>query len=260
MKFRWNQIPLGGALALLVLCSSMLTACAKPGASGTAGESIPAPIHGVNYTAEPFSFVVIDPQNPKNYGGGEIINSYGAGGTMCCYSLPVKWRPGLKVEITETYWLPMKADQTLPEVKKKHVVEVPAYQGGEVGALWVLRGPGGEMTVVSSGVQPDHPSWPGKTKGWPIPSVEYQRQLQDQSIAESQSTVDLYVSSLDELSKDPGKHAKEEWDSIKVLQPARIKSFKGPDDQAYLAMLRRDYEGHLARAQSDLKKKKAARP
>ena len=260
MKFSWNKIPLCGALALVVLCAPTLTACAKPGAPGTAGELISAPIHGVNYTAEPLSFVVIDPQNHKNYGGGEIINSYGAGGTMCCYSLPAKWHPGIKVEIAETYWLPIKADQTVPEVKKKHIVEVPAYQGGQVGALWVSRGPDGEMTVVSSGVQPDHQSWPGKVKGWPVPSTEYRRQMQDEAIAEAQSDVDMYVSLLDELNKNPGKRTSEAWNSDKLHQPGSLKPYKGPDDPAYRAMLKKTYESGLAIEKNSLANKKAARP
>ncbi len=260
MKFSCNQKQLSGILALVVLCAPMLTACAKPDAPSAAAKSIPVPIHGVNYTVEPFSFVVIDPQDNKNNGGGETINSYAAGGTMCCFSLPAEWRPGLKVEIAETYWLPMKADQTVPEFKKKHVVEIPPYQGGQVGELWVLRGTGGEMTVVSSNVQPDHQSWPGKVKGWPVPSLEYRRELYDQSIAEAHSTVELYVKSLDELSREPAKHALEEWNSNKRYEPDSIKPYKGPDDPAYLQKLKKEYEDYLASARDDLRKKKAARP
>ena len=260
MKYRWNRIPLHCALALAVLCSPLLTACAKPNTPASSAKSIPVPIHGVNYTAEPFSFVVIDLQDPKNYGGGETINSYGAGGTMCCYSLPAQWKPGLKVEIAETYWLPMKADKSVPEVKKKHVVAIPPYQGGKAGELWVLRGTGGEMTVVSSDVQPDHQSWPGKVKGWPVPSIEYQRELQDKEIAEAQSTVALYVRSLDELKKDPEKRTLEEWDSNMLYRPDRLKPYKGPNDPAYLAMLKKDYENKLVSAEADLKNIKAARP
>lgn len=179
---------------------------------------------------------------------------------MCCYSLPAQWTPGLTVEIAETYWLPMKADNSVPEVRKKHVVEVLSYQGGKAGELWVLRGTGGQITVVSSDVQPDHQSWPGEIKGWPVPSIEHRRELQDRAIAEAQMTIDLYVSSLDELSKDPGKYALEEWNSIMMFQPARLKQYKGSGDPAYLEMLKKDYEGHLSKARVDLKNRKAARP
>ncbi len=260
MRFRWNQVQVRGALALVALCAPMLTACAKPDASAAAVKAVPVPIHGVNYSAEPFSFVVIDPQDTKNNGGGETINAYGAGGTMCCYSLPPQWRPGLKVEIAEIYWLPMKADQSVPEVRKKHVVEVPRYQSGKAGELWVLRGTGGEMNVVSSDFQPDHKNWPGKVKGWPVPSIEYQRKLHDQSIAEAQSTVDLYVRLLDKLSQDPGKRTLEAWNSSMLHHPESLKPFEGPDDPTYLAMLKKDYANELASARDDLGNKKAARP
>ena len=260
MKTNWNRIQLHVALALTVFCSVLLTACLKSNTPASAVESIPVPVHGVNYTSEPFSFIVIDPHDPKNYGGGETINSYGAGGTMCCYSLPVRWRPGLKVEIAETYWLPMKADKSVPEIKKKHMVEIPPYQGGKAGELWVLREAGGEMTVVSSDVQPDHQSWPGKVKGWPVPSIEHRRELQDRAVAEAQMRIDLYVSSLDELSKEPGKHGLEEWNSIMMFQPARLKQYKGSGDPAYMVMLKKDYENKLASARDDFKNIKAARP
>lgn len=141
---------------MAAMCLSMLVGCAKSDMS-MSSTLIPVPIHGVNYTAEPFSFVVIDPQDRKNYGGGELINSYGAGGTVCCYTLPAKWRPSLKVEITETYWLPMKEDKSVPEIKRKHVVEVPRYLDREVGELWVLREIGGKISIVSSNYQPVHP-------------------------------------------------------------------------------------------------------
>lgn len=114
------------------------------------------------------------------------------------------------MEIAETYWIPTKADQPDPAVVKRHMVDVPQYQGGKAGELWVLRRSGGGITVVSSDFQPDHLSWPGSVKGWPVPGVEYQRTLQDRAIAESQSAIDLYVQSLEELKNEPGRHALEE--------------------------------------------------
>lgn len=247
-------------VALAMLITSIVSACAKPSASGPASKSIAAPIHGVNYTGETFAFVVRDLQNSENYGGGEAINPYGAGGTMCCYSLPAKWKPGLKVEIAETYWLPMRPDESLPEFKKKHVVEVPAYQGSEVGALWVMRLPGGEINVISSDVQPDHPSWPGKIKGWPIPSLEYRRKLHDRLIKEAEATTDLYMRSIDELSKSPFKHASEEWNSNVALSPSRVKGYVGPNDPAYRAMLKKEYQNELAISREKVKILKEARP
>ncbi|MBC7683951.1 MAG: DUF3304 domain-containing protein, partial [Bdellovibrionales bacterium] len=105
------------AMVALVLTAPMLFACAKT--------DVPVPIHGVNHRAEAFSYVLVDPTNSKNTGGGELIEPFSAGGTMCCYTLPIKWRPGIKVEIKATHWLPKLADDTLPEVSKNYLVEVP---------------------------------------------------------------------------------------------------------------------------------------
>jgi hypothetical protein len=248
------------SVALAVLIFSMVAACTKHGSSGTASKSVAVPIHGVNYTAEAFAFVVRDPLNRENYGGGEEINPYGAGGTRCCYSLPAKWRPGLKVEISETYWLPRRPDNSLPEFKKRHIVEIPAYQGSEVGELWVLRMPDGEIAVVSSDVQPDHPDWSGKIKGWPIPSLEYQRKLHDQAIAEAESTVKLYVGLNADMAKDPNKRAQEAWNSDERLRPSRLKAYRGARDPAYQAMLREHYSSELKIVRDELAKIRAARP
>lgn len=260
MRLRWNHFRLRGALALAVLCSTMLTACAKPEAPQSTLKSVPVPIHGVNYSAEPFSFFVIDPQDAKNNGGGETIDSYGAGGTMCCYSLPAKWRPGLKVQIDETYWLPPNADKSLPEVKKKHELEVPPYANGQAGELWVLRSVGGEMSVVSSDFQPDHVAWPGKIKGWPIPSVEYQRKKHDVYINQAQDFVNVFTTLLDDFQKNPAKTAQEQWEFSLAHEPGKLKPYRGPGDPAYREMLKTEYASSLARSTEELKRYKETRP
>ena len=260
MKFCLNPVHWRGALALAVLCAPILTACAKPEAPAAAAKAIPVPIHGVNYSAQPFSFVVIDPQDTKNYGGGETIDSYGAGGTVCCYSLPAKWRPGLTVRIAETYWLPPIADKSLPEITKKHEVEIPAYLNGKAGELWVLRGPDGELNVVSSNLQPDHPAWPGKIKGWPIPSVEHQRKRHDVHIVEAQGFVNVFTGLLDDMNKDPAKMAKEQWEFSSAREDAKLKPYRGHTDPAYHAMLKKEYEASLAHSIQELNRYQATRP
>ncbi len=258
MKRRFNQI--SPYLSVVLLGALVLTACAKPDASGSNPKLISAPIHGVNYTAEPFKFIVVDPLDAENSGGGETVNPYGAGGSMCCYALPATWRPGLIVEVHETYWSSQKTEAIPSHVKKKHVVEVPSYRGGEVGALWVLREPGGKISVLSSGLQPDHKNWTGNTKGWPIPSLEYRRSLHDSAIAEAQSTVDLFVSSLEELREKPDVHALEEWNASRQHRPERTLLYKGPGDPAFRLMLKRDYESEVVLAKKQLEDRKRAKP
>ena len=244
---RWRAV-----FASVLLCAPMLVACAK--------SDVPVPIHGVNYRAEAFSYVLVDPSNPENTGGGELIESFSAGGTMCCYTLPAKWHPGIKIEIRETHWLPKLKDNTLPEVKKKYVVELPPYLGGEAGELWVIRAPDGSIGVISSNYQPDHAKWPGKIKGWPVPSVEYQRARADLYIKDTQDSIDTFISALKELKEDPAKHALAMWAVTAEHRRQDLKGFSGPDDVAYLKLLREDYESGLIQARLRLQREKDARP
>jgi len=241
-----------GAFFLLLLSMPMLVACAK--------SSVPVSIHGVNYSANTFSYVLVDPANSENRGGGELVGAYSAGGTVCCYALPAKWRPGIKIEVREIYWLPKLPDDSLPEVTKKHVVELPPYATGKAGELWVVRAADGSMAVVSSNYQPDHVSWPGKIKGWPIPSLQYQRERWDLHINQAQHDVELYISSLDELKKKPIEHAKESWAVSAQHGPEELKGYSGPDDVAYLLMLRQSYESALVDVRAKLQRMKDSRP
>jgi hypothetical protein len=249
----------------------MLTACAK---TGTASVSI----HGVNYTDQEFSYTVEDPADKNNRGGGELINPFAAGGTMCCYDLPRKWRPGIKVQVNFTRWLAKKADGSLPEVRESHVVEVPPYVNGKVGELWVLRNADGTMGVVSSDYQPDHEKWPGKVKGWPVPSLAYQRERWDLYIEHAEGYVQLYKKMLDELEKSPDTRAAVDWDyaaenAAKYREGVRsdrnkfakenrdlLNRFSGPSDPNFRSWLKQDYEQSLKESELEFKKLKDSRP
>jgi hypothetical protein len=254
-----------------LLCVQMLTACAK---TGTASVSI----HGVNYMDEVVSFRVEDPANENNHGGGGLIDPFAAGGTMCCYDLPKKWRPGIKIKIDVTRWLPKKADGSLPEVHENHAVEVPPYADGKVGELWVLRNADGTMSVVSSDYQPDHEKWPGKFKGWPVPSLAYQRERWDLYISLAESDVRLYKEMLRELETAPGTRAAEAWEftareAARYMEGVRaewnerakadrdlLARFTGSSDPKFHAWLKQDYEEGLKRSELKLKGLKESRP
>ena len=239
-------------LAVALLSSPIVTACAKT--------DVPVPIHGVNYTAEPFSFVLIDPKNKENRGGGEEIEPFAAGGTVCCFTLPSKWRPGLKIEIAETYWVPPAINNKLPENRKKHVVDVPSYADGKVGELWVIRAPGGVVSIVSSDLQPDHLRWPGKIKGWPVPSIAHQRKIQDMYIKDALGTVELFSQALDELKKNPKGHARDMWEIGLGMTPDERKLYSGYNDPAYLAKLKKYHSESLVEAREKYRQLRAARP
>jgi hypothetical protein len=222
--------------------------------------SVEVNVHGVNYSGNTFTFSVSDPATPDSSAGGGLIDPFGAGGIMCCVSLPKKWQPGIKVRVRTKHWLPKLPDGSLPEVKEEHVVEVPPYVDGKPGELWVLRGADGNVSVISSDFQPDHPKWPGKVKGWPVPSREYQLERWEIYRNHEEGGVKLYLSLLEELDKDPLARAKEDWEFTKKNEPTALAGFTGPEDPRYQLTLRKEYEEGLQRSKRLLKEVMEEKP
>jgi hypothetical protein len=245
-------------LAGVMLVLQMLTACAK--SERASDGRVPVAVHGVNHTAQEFSFVIVDPLDKKNGAGEEAITAFGAGGTVCCFKLPKQWRPGLKVEVRATTWLPRTPENVLTSVKRNFVLEIPAYEQGKASELWILRTADDEYSLVASNYQPDHPQWPGKIKGWPVPSVEYQRSMHETYLKEAQSDVDLSERSLADLENRPVEHGREMWEHRMVSEADALKAYKGPGDAAFLGSLREEYQTVLVAAREKLKRVKAARP
>jgi hypothetical protein len=235
-----------------ILSAPLLLACAK--------SALPVSIHGVNYSAEPFSFVLQDPGDPKNKGDGELVDSYAAGGTMCCYVLPMKWRPGMKVSILSKHWLGKAADNSLHDVASTHLVEIPRYADGNPGELWVLRADDGIMSLVSSDFQPDHPQWPGKVKGWPVPSLAYQRERWDMYIDHQKSFVTALEELTAKLNAAPNDAAQEEWDHSLKYNKKTLMGFNGPYDPKFRAKLRREYAEGLEQTWAEIRRLQKGRP
>lgn len=215
-------------------------------------------LHGVNYSDREFSYFIADPKNPNKTIGGEHIAPFAGGGTTCCAVLPWKWKPGTRVRLTTTHWLKKLPDGSLPEVTEEHEVEVPEY--AEAGELWVIRDGNGKISVVSSNVQPDHPSWPGRIKGWPVPSVEYQLERWELYRKLEQGNVDLYLSLSKELEQNPEDHATEMWEHDKEYSSSEIAGFTGPTDVRYIEHLRKDYIDGLKRSRARLEEIMKAKP
>ena len=215
-------------------------------------------LHGVNYSDREFSYFIADPKNPQKNIGGEHIAPFAGGGTTCCAVLPWKWKPGTKVRLTTTHWLKKLPDGSLPEVTEEHEVEVPEY--AEAGELWVIRNSNGKISVVSSNVQPDHPTWPGKIKDWPVPSLEYQRERWEVYRVHEANFVELYESSLRELRESPETHAKKYWEFEKEYSAEEIAEFTGPTDPRYIARLQNEYINGLNRSRARLEEVMKAKP
>ena len=233
-------------------CAPVLVACGK--------SSLPVSIHGVNYSVEPFSFVLNDPVDPRNQGSGELVDSYAAGGTTCCYELPKKWRPGLKVSIQSKHWVGKDADSSLHDIDSTHLAEVPPYVGDKPGELWILRAADGSFDIVSSDFQPDHPKWPGRVKGWPIPALDYQRQRWDLHIDYEKRGVSLYESRLEELNTTPEVRANTAWEYALNDDKKSLEGFNGPYDAKFRLSLRTHYEKQLALTSARLRNLERERP
>jgi hypothetical protein len=246
---------------LLSILPILLTACAVFTPSmATSSNGVSVSLHGVNYTGESFQYVVGDPKDPSNSGGGEHISPFSAGGTMCCYQLPKRWAPGIQVQVQATYWTENGPEKKLEEITQVHMVELPRFPDKEIGALWVLRTKEGAIELVLSNVQPDHPDWPGRVKGWPEPSLEYRRERWELYRYSAQVDVDNYKKLLSELQRNPQKRVREAWDFEKQQRNAEISIFSGSDDPAFAAYLKKDYVEGLRRSKLRLEKVLEAKP
>lgn len=249
---RENKIMNKFIMLLAALPMLMLTGCKE--------SEVPVNLHGVNYSGQIFSYVLVDPANSNNAGGGETIDPYGAGGTMCCYTLPAKWTPGMKVQINATHWLPRKADGSLPEIKETQVVEVPRYVDGKPAELWVLRGADGKISLISSDYQPDHEKWPGKIKGWPVPSLEYRRERADLYISVATASLASSERYLKELEYKPNESIEGSWNALREKFPDELIGFSGPGDPKFKEKVRDCREKLVIKDREELQELKKGRP
>jgi hypothetical protein len=251
-SIQFHLVRMRRVVGVCFFCAPLLASCAK--------SNLPVSIHGVNYSVEPFSFVLKDPADSKNEGGGELVDSYAAGGTTCCYELPKKWRPGIKVSIQSKHWVGKSANDSLRDINSSHLVEIPQYADGKPGELWVLRAADGGMNIVSSDLQPDHPSWPGKVKGWPIPSIAYQRERWDLYIDHEKGYVATFQSLLKKIEFNPDEAAQDSWDTDAKYDKKALIGFSGPHDARYRAKMKKECEEGLKESLAGLERLQKGRP
>lgn len=232
-----RQILIHAFTALLLLTS--LTAC-----NAKDKDEVPVPISGINYSDKEINgYLFVDPNNEDKYGGGEGLNPYSAGGIMCCYSLPKKWRAGIKVGL----WVD---NLNGTNDRTKVIIEIPPYPDGKAGNLWAIIYPDGSLGAVSTNFGPDNEKWPGKIKGWPVPSLEYRRFLWEMDLKEKQGFVENAQNLLDELKNEPAKRLYNAWaSSRKFNEKVILEKFQGPNDPAYKEFLLKEYEKYLRETQ-----------
>ena len=193
-------------LALMTLLLLPLSACAEPKATVS--------VSAINYPGDELgSFVFVDPDDAKRAAGGPGLRPYEAGGTMCCYSLPKKWRPGIKVKLMYYWW---KGKEEDIKDRTTRIFEVPKYPGREPGMLWAIFYEDGSVEVVASDYDPGHPKWPGKIKHWPVPSLEYKRKLWAEEVERTKRS----IQDSRDLLELPGEDEESKKLSIYVIERA----------------------------------------
>jgi hypothetical protein len=221
-----------------VIMSLLLAAC---GSLQGADSKVGVGIGGVNYSDKPITYALSDPDNPASV-GGEPVDPFGAGGLVCCFSLPKTWQPGIKVRV-------QIFDTNFKEVKDE-IVDLPPYVDGKPGQLWAVLYQDGNAEVYSSAYGPTNANWPGRIKGWPVPTVEYRRKLWERDLEFRKSDVRAAQELLDLLKKTPEEYLQRSWEEN--IQQEKIKGFSGPADPAYKEYVLKDHEQYLARTQQRL--------
>jgi len=179
------------ALTLTLFAVACLGACSLPRKSDG---KIGVDTGGVNYSDQAMTYALSDPNDPNNR-SAEPVDPYGAGGTMCCFRIPETWQAGIKVRL-KIY------DGSLNLVKDT-MVELPPYVDGKPGQLWAVLYQDGSVEVVSSNYGPPHEKWPGKIKGWPVPSIEYRRKLIEREIHAAKQSIAVSKRVLSDPNTSP---------------------------------------------------------
>jgi len=234
-------------IVLLAGCSGAAATMASP-----PKPTVSVNVHGVNYTGDPFRYVIVEEKNPSNQAGGEHVGPYNGGGIMCCFTLPKHWKPGLRVKVHSTHWLKKDAKGKLPEVNKVYALDLPPYPDGKVGELWVLRTSEGGIEVVMSDVEPDQPEWPGKVKGWPEPSLAFQREQWELHRKHAETYVSTFQKALEEIQSGNGNNLNDEWELDKKYHAEEVAKFSGPLDPRYREYKKQGYIASLKLAKDNL--------
>jgi hypothetical protein len=75
-----------------------------------------------------------------------------------------------------------------------------------MGTVWVQLLPGGKVVLVVSRYDPDHPSWPGEVKGWPVPTLEFRRQIWDRDMDLMRKNLEDFESAVQEGGQEAEKY------------------------------------------------------
>ena len=232
----------------------LVAALASTGCALGRTDTVPASVSGVNYTDQDIRYRLFDPADPKQkVVASEEIGPFAAGGVLCCYDVPKVWKPGTKVGvILQSY------DNNAGDYRPRQtfIADLPPYdEGGTAGDVWFIAYPDGTVGVVSTAYRPNGEGWPGKIKGWPKPSVAFQRELWERDMKLAMQDLNSDKQSQIEFDRDPQDYLRKLWthylESNKrhVAQNKETSMFSGPDDPAFLVHERNKQERLLKYSQ-----------
>ncbi|MDO8048358.1 DUF3304 domain-containing protein [Janthinobacterium sp. SUN211] len=139
------------------------------------GVAMAASIQALNYSSREVDYIAVEnPGNRNSGGGGDSIRPYGQGGSICCFSVPEKWHADLKVVVVYQ----LSPDPTF----HRETVSIPPYPDGKGGDIWLIVYEDGSVGAVASHYGPSRPEWPGKIKGYPVPTKEYRDERRKEKI------------------------------------------------------------------------------
>ncbi|NVI85661.1 DUF3304 domain-containing protein [Janthinobacterium sp. BJB401] len=146
------------------------------------GVAMAASIQALNYSSREVDYIAVEnPGNTNSGGGGDSIRPYGQGGSICCFSVPEKWHADLKVVVV--YQL------SLDPTFHRETVSVPPYPDGKGDDIWLIVYEDGSVGAVVSHYGPSRPEWPGKIKGYPVPTKEYRDERRRQKLKREKATL-----------------------------------------------------------------------
>ncbi|WP_425253711.1 DUF3304 domain-containing protein [Janthinobacterium sp. NFX145] len=146
------------------------------------GVAMAASIQALNYSSREVDYIAVEnPGNTNSGGGGDSIRPYGQGGSICCFSVPEKWHADLKVVVVYQ----LSPDPTF----HRETVSVPPYPDGKGDDIWLIVYEDGSVGAVVSHYGPSRPEWPGKIKGYPVPTKEYRDERRRQKLKREKATL-----------------------------------------------------------------------
>lgn len=189
-----NTIPTHLLCISLAGIALLLCACATP--KEKTEERSGATVRSLNYSArEIFSISAERPGEPNSGGGGDALSPYSSGGAICCFSVPSVWRPDIKVVVRYRFY---------PEPEyREALVTLPPYPDGKASQIWLIVHADETAEAVVSHYGPSREEWPGKVKGYPMPSREYRLKLWKEKLEREEADKKAFEKDLQKTGITP---------------------------------------------------------